>query len=333
MCELFGLNSNTAARPHELLCRFGAHGGESADNRDGWGIAWHTASGFEIEKEPEAAATSRRFGELCAQTRSSLILAHVRSANPPTARVRANTHPFRRVCCGHEWVFAHNGIIPDSALQAAPDTIPVCTPMGSTDSEHAFCMVLDNIARALSSPGGLSGEIWLDTLVHTAETLASRGRFNFLMSDGKHLIAYGHDRLHSLENATAACCGGEASALAIIATEPLTPNAGWRAFAPGEMRVYRDGRQIARFLTRPVGSIDRGSVGREPHWTAQGSSHLESGSGGSKDGADRPFGPASVSSAQADREALPAKEDRTVRRSGYQDRPHNLRTRCHENEE
>ena len=99
----------------------------------------------------------------------------------------------------------------------------------------------------------MQGRAWLDALARTAEVLASHGRFNFLMSDGEHLIAYGHDRLHSLENASAACCEGATSELAIIATEPLTENAEWRAFDRGELRVYRAGRQVASFRTRPRG--------------------------------------------------------------------------------
>lgn len=253
MCELFGLSSDLALQPRELLCRFGTHGGGVADNPDGWGLAWIEGTSVHIEKEPQAAARSARFHELCVHTRAPLILGHVRKANPPTARVAANTHPFRHVCCGREWVFAHNGIIPDDAMPAAADTAPLCVPAGDTDSEHAFCVVLERIATALSPPQAAHERLWLDALAGVAEMLASRGRFNFLMSDGVHLIAYGHDRLCSLVNASAACCEGTASAIAVIASEPLTDARAWSAFEPGELRVYRAGKQVARFVTRPRG--------------------------------------------------------------------------------
>ncbi len=272
MCELFGLSSDTPAQPHNLLCRFGEHGGGSADNPDGWGIATLEESGlcrtdrsedsspgvvplrFHIEKEPLAAAVSARYRELCSDTRSSLILAHVRKANPPTARVLANTHPFRRICCGREWVFAHNGVISDAAVLNGPETLPICTALGDTDSEHAFCVVLENIATAISSSSA-HGRGWLDRLATTAEMLASHGRFNFLLSDGEHLIAYGHDRLHSLTDARNACRCGMTAEVAVIATEPLTADSQWQRFEPGELRVYRAGRQIARFSTRPHATI------------------------------------------------------------------------------
>ena len=253
MCELFGLSSNSALQPRELLGRFGAHGGGVADNPDGWGLAWVEGASFRIEKEPQPAASSTRFRELCARTRAPLFVGHIRKANPPTARVAANTHPFRRSCCEREWVFAHNGVIPEAAMPSVSHTTPVCVPGGDTDSEHAFCVVLDRIATAFSGSRTQKGSQWLNALADVAGMLASRGRFNFLMSDGEHLIAYGHDRLWSLDNASATCCEGATSDIAVIATEPLTETDVWSPFRPGELRIYLAGRQIACFLTRPVG--------------------------------------------------------------------------------
>jgi glutamine amidotransferase len=241
MCELFGLSSDRPVQPGELLCRFGARGGDVADNPDGWGLAVFEGDAFRLTKEPLPAAHSPRFRELCTQISCSLMLGHVRKANPPTARVLANTHPFRRVCCGREWVFAHNGIIADTVALAGAGTVSLCTASGDTDSEHAFCVVLDRIASVFSATGARSDRHWFDALAGVAETLASYGRFNFLMSDGEHLIAYGHDRLHGLAGA----------GVAVIATEPLTADPGWTAFAPGELRVYGGGERIARFLTHP----------------------------------------------------------------------------------
>jgi glutamine amidotransferase len=251
MCELFGLNSDRPVQPEELLCRFGARGGDTADNPDGWGLATLEGGAFRLVKEPLPAAHSPRFKELCRQTRSSLILGHVRKANPPTARVLANTHPFRRACCGREWVFAHNGILSGTATLNDTGAVSLCTPSGDTDSEHAFCMVLDRIAAVFSATGAATNRDWLDTLAGVAETLASHGRFNFLMSDGIHLIAYGHDRLHSLAETRIGFRLDAGSEIAVIATEPLTEDPGWLAFEPGELRVYRAGRQIAHFITHP----------------------------------------------------------------------------------
>lgn len=260
MCELFGLSSNQPVPAGKLLCRFGARGGDTADNPDGWGLATLEDGTFQLTKEPLPAARSARFKELCGRTRSSLILGHVRKANPPTARVLANTHPFRRVCCGREWMFAHNGIVPDAATLAGPAAASLCGPAGDTDSEHAFCVVLDRIAAAFSASDAAQDRGWLDVLAHAAETLAAHGRFNFLMSDGVHLIAYGHDRLHGLADPRTASRLN--AAMAVIATEPLTAESGWRAFEPGELRVYRAGRRIARFITHPRTTVPAGDLPR-----------------------------------------------------------------------
>lgn len=251
MCELFGLSSDRPVQPGELLGRFGARGGDTADNPDGWGLVTLEGGAFRLVKEPLPAAHSARFREVCVQTRSSLMLGHVRKANPPTAHVLANTHPFRRNCCGREWVFAHNGIIPDSIALGGPGVASLCALSGDTDSEHAFCVVLDRIAAAFAAPRAPQSPGWFDALARAAEALASHGRFNFLMSDGIHLIAYGHDRLHSLDETRAAFRLDAGSKIAVIATEPLTGDPGWLAFEPGELRVYRAGRQIAHFITHP----------------------------------------------------------------------------------
>ena len=251
MCELFGLSSNRPVPPGELLRRFRERGGNTADNPDGWGLAVLEDGAFRLIKEPQPAVSSARFLELSTQVHAPLILGHVRKANPPTAKILENTHPFRRVCCGREWIFAHNGIIPDTTTLGGPGIASLCALSGVTDSEHAFCVVLDYIAAAFSSSETVEDHGWFDTLARAAEMLASHGRFNFLMSDGVHLIAYGHDRLYSLADSRAALRLDAATETAVIATEPLTEGPGWIAFEPGELRVYRAGRRIARFITHP----------------------------------------------------------------------------------
>jgi predicted glutamine amidotransferase len=258
MCELFGLSSSGPVSPRELLCRFGARGGDVADNPDGCGLATLQDGAFNIAKEPQAAAQSAHFRGLCDQTFSALIIGHMRKANPPTARVLANTHPFRRTCCGREWVFAHNGVIPDAVTLTPPRAAKIYEPSGDTDSEQAFCVVLDAIAPAVTAAQSENDGAWLETLARVAEVLASHGRLNFLMSDGMHLIAYGHDRLHSLAYPRLA---GGARELAVIATEPLIEEMDWSPFQQSELRVYRAGRLIARINTRPRATSEAREAG------------------------------------------------------------------------
>jgi len=84
-----------------------------------------------------------------------------------------------------------------------------------------------------------------------SELIASHGKFNFLMSDGEYLIAYGHDRLHYLEQKGSDAQGGASADSAMIATEPLPGEGSWIAFEPGELRIYRLGKLAGRLITRP----------------------------------------------------------------------------------
>lgn len=237
MCELFGLSADRLTDLATSLAVFRPRGGETADNPDGWGLAFREHGAFVLHKQPEPAAVSPLFARLCHAVRSDLVVAHVRKANPPTARTVENTHPFTRLCCGRQWVFAHNGKLPE--LAGAPASAAgACRPAGQTDSERAFCCLLEEIASRFSADVAPDSPWWVQQLAAVSELLASHGRFNFLMSDGSYLIAYGHDRLHSVEQRR----GGRK--LVLVATEPLTPDEPWEAFAAGELRVYREGRLI-----------------------------------------------------------------------------------------
>lgn len=234
MCELFGLSSGLPIRAVTALRALARHGGD--DNPDGWGIARFEDERLVIDKAPEAAAGSTQFARLADTVRSTLVIAHVRKANPPTDRIEANTHPFVRDCCGRSWVFAHNGKIP-TLLE--PDGC--CRPrvsafLGDTDSERAFCFLLEEIAGVVAA-GATSEMPWVETVAKLGALIAGYGRFNFLLSDGDLLLAYRHDRLHVLTQRA------DRYSRALVATEPLTADE-WEPFAPGELRVFRAGEQI-----------------------------------------------------------------------------------------
>jgi predicted glutamine amidotransferase len=52
-----------------------------------------------------------------------------------------NTHPFARELWGSTWLFAHNGGLKDSKALA----LDHYRPIGTTDSERAFCWMLGRI--------------------------------------------------------------------------------------------------------------------------------------------------------------------------------------------
>ncbi len=241
MCELFGMSSNRPISALTSLSLFGKRGGETADNPDGWGVAYLEGDAFTIRKAPEAAARSALFAKLAQQIHSRLLIAPVRKANPPTAHTLENTPPFMRTCCGRHWVFAHNGQVPGVITPLGCCDPRHSYPEGETDSEHAFFYLLEEIAGAFQNAPPEMTDAWFETLALRSAAIAEYGQFNFLMSDGEHLIAYGHDRLHSQQRIE------DDARSVVIASAPLADDAPWETFAPGELRVYRDGQLLGRW--------------------------------------------------------------------------------------
>lgn len=231
MCELLGASSREPRSFSRWLTPFRMRGGHAANNPDGWGVAFWANGQAEIEKAPDPGWANPQFQELVGREDSSLVIAHVRKARHPPVPGLLNTHPFAHACCGREWVFAHNGLVP-----VVPGCASACHPSGETDSESAFCQLLAGIADDYDATEHAQ---WIERLAEVAAAIAASGKFNFLLSDGRALIAYGHDRLHYLEKSS----GGEA--LAVVSTEAITDD-DWHAFAPRELRAYRDGILLAR---------------------------------------------------------------------------------------
>lgn len=242
MCELFGVSARRRLNGRALpLAEFRARGGGLADNPDGWGLAWKEQGGFRLEKEPVPGSDSPRFHDLIDELATDLIVAHVRKARFPPVNTLANTHPFLRDCCGRRWVFAHNGLVPEVVALEAENQSRVCAPEGQTDSEFAFCHLLSHATRHF---GHVEAD-WPTLLGTVSEAIARHGKFNFLLSDGEHLIAYGHDRLHYRDTGAAV----------LVATEPLGGETGWTPFTPGELRIWRDGERVQRIETHPPAPV------------------------------------------------------------------------------
>lgn len=239
MCELFGASGANARGFVRWLEPFRARGGATADNPDGWGIASWTSGLLRIDKAPEPGARSAHFARLTRSLNAQIVIAHVRKARHPPVPGMNNTHPFAHACCGREWVFAHNGLVPDTIADKVQ--LDSCRPRGETDSEHAFCHLLAEIAGCY--PGAM-GSNWMQRLAQRSAAIASLGKFNFLLSDGALLIAYGHDRLHYLESPAGA------DGLVLVTTEPVTAEP-WQPFARGELRAYKDGALVLALPSTP----------------------------------------------------------------------------------
>lgn len=263
MCELFALNSRQPAAATFSLSGFAARGGRTADHVDGWGVAFYEGDRCEVTVEDTPAAESalaRHLAQHALPARN--ILAHIRKATQG-ARAVENCHPFRREWAGRTWVFAHNGCLKDfhPALDGS------FTPAGETDSERAFCWLMQRLQQHFGDRLPDWPEL-AATLTPWLHEIAEHGRFNLLMTDGRAMLAHASTRLHWLQrrppfghvslrdgdlSVDLATVNNPADRMALVSTEPLTHGEAWQPFATGEVRVFQDGECV--FVSAGVASL------------------------------------------------------------------------------
>src|SRR5437868_4662184 len=151
MCELMGYSFAKPTQADFSIREFARRGKENAD---GWGLAWYPDHSLALIKEAVQWEASPHSGFLESYSGiiSSLCIAHVRHLTTGRA-THADTHPFARELAGAEYCFAHNGTLPHA--HALP--LGRFRPVGSTDSEHFFCHLLEEIA---GWEGGLDETNW-----------------------------------------------------------------------------------------------------------------------------------------------------------------------------
>jgi len=148
-------------------------------------------------------------------------------------------------------VFAHNGDLKGYA----PRLHGAFRPVGSTDSERAFCWLMQELAKAHASVPPIA-ELTA-TLAELVPGIAAHGTFNFMLSNGQALWAHCSTHLHYLErrhpfhrvhlqdddiSVDFAQLTTPDDRVAVVVTEPLTADEPWCAFAPGELKVFVDGQ-------------------------------------------------------------------------------------------
>lgn len=254
MCELLALSANT---PTDL--RFSFHGlrlrgGATGDHADGWGLASYDPDGRGVRLYREDAPAA--FSPIAAAVaeldlRAHCSIAHIRKATRGVIAVE-NCHPFHRRWSDQEWVFAHNG-----HLGELPELEGRHRPLGQTDSEAAFCWILEELERR-----GVDAEeegALFEALLSCSDQLASQGIFNVLISNGAWLFAYAGTRLHRLTRRAPfgrarladadlsvdfAAVTQPSDVVTIVSTEPLTADETWSPLAVGEAILLRGGESV-----------------------------------------------------------------------------------------
>ena len=226
-------------------------GGKTGPHRDGWGVGFYENKACRIFHDPEPSAQSR-IAQLIREypIKSKIVISHIRQATHGKVCLE-NTHPFRRELWGREWVFAHNGKLKGIKKRLLTHYHPV----GTTDSEHAFCWIMDQLRDRYSDGPPRPSTVAKDLKALIAD-VSELGVFNVLMSDSRALYAHCSTNLAWITRrapfGTANLIDDDMEVdfckettpkdiVTVLATRPLTNDEEWTVMKPGEFMMLKEG--------------------------------------------------------------------------------------------
>jgi len=262
MCDLLGLSFNIPITAKISLDIFQQRG---RVNPDGWGLAFYKDDRLQIIKEANSATKSNLFDFMEKYTHSKTIISHVRRSTRGIPSY-LNTHPFyrrlRTKSMDREFAFAHNGTL----TEVEKLRFKKYTPVGETDSEQAFCHILDILSEFESTT-------WTEYDFEVIEKVLREindgtNTLNCIFSDGSHLFCYSDendynnglrftkqfapfgsvelvaddDRLGSVELRSEIPSAIDQSGY-LISTRILS-SGKWTEFCEGELIVFKDGHIV-----------------------------------------------------------------------------------------
>jgi glutamine amidotransferase len=139
--------------------------------------------------------------------------------------------------------------------------------VGDTDSERAFCVLLERLTAIWLRGGTPALDARFAVVAGFAAEIRRLGPANFIYSDADALFIHGHKRFHAGRrepeppglHVLCRRCAGRAGAVSaeglsvalgaeqevvLAASVRLTAEAGWRALGEGEIIVAREGRIV-----------------------------------------------------------------------------------------
>ena len=254
MCQLLGMNCNVPTDICFSFEGFRTRGGGTDHHADGWGIAFFEGRGCRMFIDSKSAVESpvanlvRNY-----PIHSKNVIAHIRKATQGAVALE-NTHPFIRELWGRYWIFAHNGTLKGFSR----DTGENYRPVGATDSERAFCYMLETLRASFPSEPPPRRD--LETaLRRISSELENYGTFNYLLSNGECLFAHCSDKLsyivrqapfghaHLVDQDVTVdfeLLTRKDDRVAVIATAPLTDNERWTTMAAGQLLMFYEGQPV-----------------------------------------------------------------------------------------
>jgi ergothioneine biosynthesis protein EgtC len=260
--------STLLLEPEHSLIRQSTHSREREEplNGDGFGVGWYAPA---LAAEPAVfrsitpAWNNRNLRNLARVVSSGCILAHVRAATQSSGVNEANCHPFRF----QRWLLMHNGDVGGFRQVRRRMLEDVCDAaygnvFGSTDSEHFFAVVIDELLRRPGETGLARMAAALEAAIgRVLEIVARHGGgepsfLNVALSDGVSAVIsrYCNDpqsppeSLYCYEGQVYASLGREAGAggSTLVSSERLTDDPAWQAVPPNHLVLLARG-QAPRF--------------------------------------------------------------------------------------
>lgn len=261
MCQLLGMNCAAPTDVTFSFTGFAARGGVTDHHADGFGIAFFEDKACRLFIDHQACATSP-IAELVKKypIKSKNTIAHIRKATQGHIMLE-NCHPFQRELWGRHWIFAHNGDLRDYT----PVPSGAYLPVGTTDSELAFCTIMQHLRQRFPGVQPSLNEIF-GALAQITRDITQHGVFNFLMSNGQALFVHCSTHLYYIVRSwpfsTAHLVDADVSIdfaqhttpedrVAVVATQPLTDNETWIRFVPGDLAMFQAGK-LMRIVNVPV---------------------------------------------------------------------------------
>ncbi|MBD2652756.1 ergothioneine biosynthesis protein EgtC [Synechocystis sp. FACHB-383] len=230
-------------------------------NADGFGLGWfdqgHQPSPY-LYKNVLPIWSDINLPHLSRYIQSSCFVSYVRSATPPLAVDLTNCQPFTE----EGLLFVHNGFINNfrttlyRPLRNLLSDASYQFIHGTTDSEHIFALILDNLRRSRQASQGDGdgakktslGEALEASLLTLAELARQHNTYfsaNILLADGQRIVACRYasrqpePSLYWLADSER-CPGG-----VIVASEPLFTDPQWQACPPQSILAINSPEAIA----------------------------------------------------------------------------------------
>jgi len=253
MCRLFGMSGG----PRRVRATFwlleapDSLAQQSRREPDGTGVGCFDEHGHpHVFKQPLAAYEDQEFAHEARDLCSRTFIAHIRYASTG-AIAPQNTHPFEQ----RDRLFAHNGVIEDLPALERELGEQMSLVQGQTDSERYFALITREIERTGDVGKGIVSAV--DWVAQNLPVFA----MNFVLITATDVWALRYPDVHELyvlERGAGGTSGGRhlehASArgmrvrsgelahmpCAVIASERMDEDAGWRPLQPGEL-LHVDG--------------------------------------------------------------------------------------------